>query len=72
VGEEKLSLYSSMRVSTHFYYMEKPFLGAMDAATLFPLFFEKIVRKKKIPSLRDDLTALLQKYERDGSTYSYL
>jgi len=38
VGEEKMSLYYFMTLSTCFYYVEEPFPGAMDVATIFPLF----------------------------------
>jgi len=37
MGEEKMSLYSSMAISTYFCYVEEPFPGVMDVAMIFPL-----------------------------------
>lgn len=45
LGEEKIPMYSSMILSTCFYCVVEPFLGAMDVAMIFSLIWEWIKNK---------------------------
>jgi hypothetical protein len=72
MGEEKMSLYSSMTLSTCFCCVERPVVEAMDVAATFPLTLSMNHEEDKLPSLRDDLPALLGRDQGNGGRWDYL